>query len=179
MAASDSPFVVNGSFLIEIGPENEVSTLVVWIVGEHDAADAQDLSDLLSSATKVGRGDVVIDLSRVKFMSAATIGVIVGCRNALKLEARAVTVRSPSPCATRLLDLCAVPYANDTESTDDKPRHQNALRSWVPVPNLARSEPSSESPTESTESTESPTESTDDYSVRSHKQTSVAEGSVT
>lgn len=145
MSASDSPSVA-GTFLVEVCDEDEGDGVVVWVVGEHDAANAKKLSSLLSSATKVSRGEVVIDLSRVTFLSAATLGIIVGSRNALSTQARGLTLRSPSRCATRLLDLCEIPYADETEPP--APSSQTALGSWVAVPSLTRSEPWHRSPTE-------------------------------
>ena len=50
--------------------------------------------------------EVVVDLSGVKFMGAATVTVIVRARDFLRAHSRGLTVRSPSRCAKRLLDVC-------------------------------------------------------------------------
>jgi anti-anti-sigma factor len=49
---------------------------------------------------------VVVDLSGVEFMAAATVSVILGTRARLHQRSRSLTVRSPSRCARRVLELC-------------------------------------------------------------------------
>ncbi len=177
MSASDTPFVINGSFLLEDRAENEGSGVVLWVVGEHDAADAPDLSAVLASAADLSRGEVVVDLSRVTFMSAATIGAIVGSRNGLRLAGRSLTLRAPSRCAARLLDLCAIPCVDSTELPAEGPRPQSALGSWVSVPSLPRAEASRPAPTEPT--TGAPVETTTGAPVETREQASVGDGFVT
>jgi anti-anti-sigma factor len=48
----------------------------------------------------------VVDLHRVEFMDASTIGVITWARELLRARSRALTVRGPSPSARRVLGLC-------------------------------------------------------------------------
>ena len=177
MSASDSPYVIRGSFLVEVRAENGGTGVAVWVVGEHDAAGAKDLSDLLLAATKVTRGEVVVDLSKVTFASAASIGVIVGCRNALTREARGLSLRSPSCAAKRLLDLCEIPYVDVTKPTIDGAGRQSALHSWVPVPTLTRSEPADRSPTESTSADPVETHEHTNHEHTNHEHTNADEGS--
>jgi len=80
---------------------------------------------------------VVVDLSEVEFMNASTIGVIIAARNRLALQSRALTVRSPSVCAQRVLDACGL-----TDLLDPSPPAtgatpvigaSGALGTWVAV----------------------------------------------
>jgi len=66
------------------------------------------LAATLSQAVAAEGASVVVDLREVVFMDASTIGVIVDARNLLALQSRALTVRSPSACAQRVLDACGL-----------------------------------------------------------------------
>jgi anti-anti-sigma regulatory factor len=46
-------------------------------------------------------------------MDAATNGVIVRARSGLRLRSRSLTLRSPSPSARRILDICGLTYLLD------------------------------------------------------------------
>jgi len=81
---------------------------VVWLRGEHDIATMAELSDTLTRAMAQDDGDVVVDLSGVDFMGAATVGVILRTRACLRLRSRSLTLRAPSMRAQRVLDLCGV-----------------------------------------------------------------------
>ena len=50
--------------------------------------------------------DLVVDLSGVEFLSAATFTVLRDASLRLRAQGRYFTARSPSTCASRLLDLC-------------------------------------------------------------------------
>lgn len=60
----------------------------------------------MAEAIAVGEVDVVMDLRRVEFMDAATVGVIAWARVLLRARGQALTVRAPSPCVRRVLELC-------------------------------------------------------------------------
>jgi anti-anti-sigma factor len=81
---------------------------VVWIHGEHDVSTVAALSATLARAIAVDDADLVVDLSGVQFMGAATVGVIIRARDFLGLRSRSLTLRSPSTCAARLLDMCGL-----------------------------------------------------------------------
>lgn len=81
---------------------------VVRLDGEHDIATLPLLTDTLTRAISADDTDLVVDLSAVTFLSAATIDELVRGRNTLHLQARNLTLRSPSRCASRLLDLCGL-----------------------------------------------------------------------
>jgi anti-anti-sigma factor len=84
---------------------------VVWLRGEHDLSTVHLLSEALSRAIAEDERDVVVDLSRVEFMGAATVGVLLRARQDLLSRSRALTLRHPSPAARRVLDACGVASA--------------------------------------------------------------------
>jgi anti-anti-sigma factor len=89
---------------------------VVWVDGEHDVATAPSLTNTLDSAIADsvvdgvvdGAADVVVDMSGVTFMGAATVDVLIRFRSSLRDDDRVLTVRSPSRCAVRVLDACGL-----------------------------------------------------------------------
>lgn len=89
---------------------------VVRVSGDQDIANVTALSDALASATTAGDATVVVDLSGVTFMDASTLGAIAHARLVLESGSRSLIVRSPSPCARRLLDLCG--FHDLTEPSD-------------------------------------------------------------
>lgn len=81
---------------------------VIWLDGEHDFSTLPALTDVLTRAISAGDADLVVDLSGVTFIGAATIDELIRCRNRLGLQSRTLTLRSPSRFATRLLNLCGL-----------------------------------------------------------------------
>ena len=81
---------------------------VVWLVGEHDFATVSDLADTLASASSAHGGDLIVDLSGVTFISAATVGLLVTHWSSLRRQSRTLTLRSPSKFTRRVLDLCGL-----------------------------------------------------------------------
>jgi|SoiMethySBSTD1v2_1073268.scaffolds.fasta_scaffold546598_1 anti-anti-sigma factor len=79
---------------------------VVWIRGEQDVSTVAALSETLARAISLDDSDLVVDLSDVEFMSAATVGVLVRARQFLRSFSRSLQVQSPSTCARRILALC-------------------------------------------------------------------------
>ena len=90
---------------------------------------APALAALLAAAIARDGTDVVIDLSGVDFIDAATVGVIIRAREFLQERSRSLTLRSPSPCARRILGLCGV-----AEVTPTPTAFERARRTWVQVP---------------------------------------------
>jgi anti-sigma B factor antagonist len=87
-------------------PVRDSDRTVVWLRGEHDVSTVAALSQTMARAIALDDGDLVIDLSGVDFMDAATVGVIVRARDFLELQSRSLTLRAPSKYAARVLDLC-------------------------------------------------------------------------
>ena len=94
------------------GPAPRVSRdgerAVVWLVGEQDIATVNELSDTLADVVSADAADLIVDLSEMTFMSAATIGEFIRIRDTLQGQNRNVALRSPSRFARRLLDLCGL-----------------------------------------------------------------------
>ena len=78
---------------------------VLWLRGEHDTSTVAELSEAMAAAIARDEGNVVVDLSGVDFMDASTVGVVVRARAVLAARSRAMTLRSPSTRARRVLDM--------------------------------------------------------------------------
>ena len=85
---------------------------VVWLDGEEDIATVSILADRLARVVCADDADVIVDLSGVTFLSTATIDELIRVRNILWLQNRNLTLRSPSRCARRLLDVCGLPFTS-------------------------------------------------------------------
>ena len=81
---------------------------VVWLDGEEDVATVAILADTLARAISSHDGDLIVDLSGVTFLSTATIDELIRVRNFLSHQNRSLLLRSPSPFARRLIDLCGL-----------------------------------------------------------------------
>ena len=81
---------------------------VIWLRGEHDVATVAALSMTIAGAMTRDDNDVVVDLSEVEFMDAATVSVIVRTRQVLHVQSRSLLLRAPSPCAARVLRICGI-----------------------------------------------------------------------
>lgn len=76
---------------------------VLWLAGEHDISTRFVVSDSLETAFCANDADVIVDLSGVKFLGAATVDEFVRARNTLRGQSRNLTLRSPSRTTLRLL----------------------------------------------------------------------------
>lgn len=88
--------------------ENDADRCVVRLCGEHDISTEPELRGLLDRAMGLGAPAVVVDLSGVQFMDASTLRAIVDARNTLQVSGRALTVRSATGPALRLINLCGL-----------------------------------------------------------------------
>ena len=79
--------------------------VVVCLRGDHDLSTVAELSAAMAQAIALGDADLVVDLSRVELMTAATVGVLVRARELLRVRSRSLLVRSPSRRARRVLEL--------------------------------------------------------------------------
>ena len=80
-------------------------TLVV-LEGDHDTSSLLALAESLAIAIALDDQDLVVDLSKVGFMGAETVGILIRARNLLQGQSRSLTLQAPAPCAQRVLDLC-------------------------------------------------------------------------
>jgi len=109
--------------------------VVVCLRGEHDLSTVAELSATMARAMRLSDADLVVDLSRVEFMGASTIGVIVWARDLLGARDRSLAVRTPSSCARRVLELCDLSDLVDPRSGGGSMTGAAAaLGTWVPVP---------------------------------------------
>jgi anti-anti-sigma factor len=113
---------------------------VVWLQGEHDLSTAFALADTLARAIALDDADLVLDLSDVQFMGAVTVDIIVRAYELLRQQSRSLTLRAPSMCARRVLELCGVTGDLDVDPADATPGTPTApaLGSWVAVPAVDR-----------------------------------------
>jgi anti-sigma B factor antagonist len=81
---------------------------VVWLVGEQDIATVSVLAEMLTNMASLDDADLVVDLSEVSFIDAATLSVLIRGRNVLQGRSRNLTLRAPSRCAQRVLEMCGV-----------------------------------------------------------------------
>ena len=89
---------------------------VVWMRGEHDASTVATLWETIGHAIALDDADLVIDLSGIEFMGSATVGVIIRARESLR--PRSLTLRFPSRCAQRVLDLYGLADLLDSGSNE-------------------------------------------------------------
>jgi anti-sigma B factor antagonist len=106
---------------------------VVWLRGEHDVSTVAALAEAMARAVALDDRDVVVDLSGVQFMDAATVGVIIRARDLLRLRSRSLRLRSPSTRARRVFDLCGLADLLDPRPVDTTGT-AGALGTWVAVP---------------------------------------------
>jgi anti-anti-sigma factor len=83
-------------------------TIVVQLRGDLDRSSVPALAAALASAAALKTPNVVVDLSEVHFINAATVRVITAARDFMSGEGRTFELRSPSRGAQRILDLCGV-----------------------------------------------------------------------
>lgn len=94
------------------------STIEVRLSGELDLAAAPELWSCLapvlgSCSQRVPR--LVLDLSRLDFMDAAGLGVIVRVANRLRRDGGCVSIRSPRPLVRRVIDVTDAGRVLDVE----------------------------------------------------------------
>ena len=139
--SSDTPSTTYFSScrLVRAGSGAEPS--VVWLGGDHDIATKDVLAAVLAEAVALDEPAVVIDMSGMHFISAATIGVIVGAKNVLARKGCSLVLRGPPPFVRRVFDVCGLsgllegdPGADSFEAVEGAA----ALGSWVDVPATPR-----------------------------------------
>jgi anti-anti-sigma factor len=86
----------------------DATRTLVWLRGEHDASTQAALSEILTLAIALDAADLVVDLSQVEFMGAATVGVMARTRELLRSRSRTLELRAPSLCARRVLHVCGL-----------------------------------------------------------------------
>ena len=106
MAVTDIPTTAGPRSRPTERVQTDAARSIVWLRGEHDLSTAAALTDTLTRAIELAHTDLVVDLSEVEFMGAATVTVVLQAAELLRQQARSLTVRNPSRCALRVLELC-------------------------------------------------------------------------
>ena len=91
---------------------------VVWLSGEYDMATLSVLAEGFAAAIALDDADLVVDLTEVQFIDAATIGLLIRARNFLRPRSRHLTVRNPPRCAQRILNVCGLSGLIDSAPAD-------------------------------------------------------------
>ncbi len=86
--------------------QRDAHRTVVWLLGEHDASTVVALSATFAEAISLDHPELVVDLSGVKYLGAATVSLIVQNVEYLRLRSRSLTLRNPNTCSRRVLDVC-------------------------------------------------------------------------
>jgi anti-anti-sigma factor len=84
---------------------SEGDTTVIWLTGEQDVA----VVEALRAAMRIERGRpafVVVDLRGVTFIDISTIRALTDAVLESRTTEWALTLRAPSPCVRRMLELC-------------------------------------------------------------------------
>jgi anti-anti-sigma factor len=113
--SSSSSVVASGRCLVGLAGRDGDGA-VVWLRGEHDVSTVEMLSQVMAGVIALDDADVVLDLSGVEFMGAATVGVIVRAHEFLRLRSRGLELRSPSVCVRRVMGLCGLGWLVDPGS---------------------------------------------------------------
>jgi anti-anti-sigma factor len=118
--AESSPVTVCSGRRRNADGRSDADYTVVWVCAEHVMGTVAVLSAAMADA--IARdADVVVDLSGVAFMDASTLGVIIGARRLLRVRSRCLTVRAPSRCAQRILEVCGLAGLVDATSAPIAP----------------------------------------------------------
>lgn len=121
---------------------SDAGVTVVWLEGEHDMFTQVHLCETIARAIATDDADLVVDLSGVDFMGAATVGVIVRARSLLAQRSRSLVLRSPPRWAQRVLDVCGVSLVGPHwGAAAPLGGTATALRTWVAVPAIGRVDP--------------------------------------
>ena len=92
-------------------------TIVVQLRGDHDSSTVPAVAAALASAVACEKSNLVVDLSEVQFINAATVRVLTAAGDFLAAQSRTFALRSPSRCAQRILDICGVRGLCEPEGT--------------------------------------------------------------
>jgi len=80
----------------------------VIVHGEVDLYSAPVLDRVVGDAVAGGDGDVVIDLSGVRFMDSAGLNILIRSFKPLNTQGRRLVLRSPQAAVRRTLELAGV-----------------------------------------------------------------------
>jgi anti-anti-sigma factor len=131
------------------GSGDDAARTVVWVSGEHDISTKDSLAAWIAHAALLDDRDVIVDLSGVTFMDGSTVSAIVEAARRLAAASQSLVLRSPSPSALRVIEICGVEHLGEVApaAAFHPSGAAAALSTWVDVPASGRAEPQSESAT--------------------------------
>jgi len=94
----------------------EGERIVVWLSGDQDVGTVPILAEALAKAIADDEVDLVVDLSQVSFIDAATFHMLLRGQAYLQQRSRDLTLRALSPRAQRIVDLCELVSLTDVPS---------------------------------------------------------------
>ena len=92
-------------------------TIVVHLRGDHDWSTVPALAAMLASAVAGEDNNLVVDLSEVQFINAATVRVLSASADFMNAQRRTFALRAPSRGAQRILELCGASGLCEPEGT--------------------------------------------------------------
>jgi anti-anti-sigma factor len=104
------------------------------VIPGHDISTKSVLAATLAEAISLDEPAVVIDLSGVHFISAATIGVIVAAKELQARRGRALVLRAPPSFVQRAFDACSPSDVIDLDPIQTMDEAGVARGSWVELP---------------------------------------------
>ncbi len=92
-----------------------VDGALVVLAGRLDVRGAPVAREALQAALKAGKGELVVDLSRVELLDATGLGVLVAAHRRARLAGRRLVLRDAAPRVARLLSLTRIDRIIATE----------------------------------------------------------------
>jgi anti-anti-sigma factor len=86
--------------------DHDGDPVLVQLRGEYDVSTDALLAFNLASAMAFAEEHVVVDLRNTRFIGSSTARMFVRARQHLALQSRTISLRSPTPVARLVLDLC-------------------------------------------------------------------------
>ena len=88
---------------MRVGVERRENATLLHLQGDFDTFVCKPLLEKVDSLIDVGDRNVVLNLSRVKFINSTALGTIVKIRKTLQAEEGALAISSPSEVCRRVL----------------------------------------------------------------------------
>jgi anti-sigma B factor antagonist len=99
---------ITGTDSLAFSVSREPGYAVLSVAGDVDAGTEQPFRDALTSVLAHGAARIVVDLSRVAFMSSAGIGVLMGVRRVLADGGGSLVLASPHGQVAQVLSMAGV-----------------------------------------------------------------------
>ena len=93
-------------FTVQFGTRDGAATVVVS--GELDLATVESLRNRVQSVVEHSDGDVVLDMSGVRYMDSSGLSVVLEIRDLLERSERRLVIAEPSESVTAILTICGL-----------------------------------------------------------------------